>query len=90
MNLGRNIVLPAALALTIAGVIYGFGKQAGHSDETDRRVAALEERSSTSTKDMAELRANFGARVSVVEANLSNITQTLGRIEGKLDDRSRR
>jgi hypothetical protein len=85
MIVGRTVAMPLALAVTVVSGIFGFGKAAQRADDVERRATVSETRQAELERNVQSLREAYGMRLTTLEVNLSNMIQTLGRIEGKVD-----
>lgn len=92
MDLSKNLVVPATLALAILAGAVGFGRQSSRAEQMEAgleqlRVAqqAASARDVELERGLAAAKESLGTRVTTLEVTISNMNQALGRIEGKLD-----
>jgi hypothetical protein len=97
VNLSKNVVLPSALAVTLAtallGAAYSVGRSSNRDEATAVQVGKLAEALGAHTRHseethreleraLAATREGLGGRVAALEAHYSTISQSLGRLEG--------
>lgn len=90
------VVMPLGLLGSLVTQAISWGRSAHRTESVEEAVRALvadtkdwrartESRIHELESALAELRLSLGTRVTALEAHLGNISQTMGRIEGKLD-----